>query len=144
LQGCPKLPYRSQPLVGRSSRYCGRMWRRYCCLTSFLPIVDTYLSCEDTARQSCAMVPRWRFFDDFLHPVFAANPVQHVSDIVLDGDPALPPQRGTAPTTIFGPFLLWSNGWMHQDATYGGMPQPRELCVRSGPSPSPKRQKYIR
>ena len=33
LQGCPKLPDRSQPLVGRSSRYCGDIWRRYCCLT---------------------------------------------------------------------------------------------------------------
>ena len=29
---------------------------------NFFPIVDTCLSCEDTARQSCAMVPRWRFF----------------------------------------------------------------------------------
>jgi len=28
----------------------------------FFPIVDTCLSWEDTARQSCAMVPRWRFF----------------------------------------------------------------------------------
>ena len=35
LQGCPKLANRSQPLVGRSSPYCGDMWRRYCCLTSF-------------------------------------------------------------------------------------------------------------
>ena len=25
-------------------------------------VVDTCLSCEDIARQSCAMVPRWRFF----------------------------------------------------------------------------------
>ena len=33
--GCPKLPKRSQPLVGRSSPYYGDMWRRYCCLTSF-------------------------------------------------------------------------------------------------------------
>jgi len=41
------------------------MWRRYCCLTIFFPIVDTCLSCEDMARQSCAMVPRWRIFDDF-------------------------------------------------------------------------------
>jgi len=38
------------------------MWRRYCCLTSFFPIVDTCLSCEETARQSYGMVPRWRFF----------------------------------------------------------------------------------
>jgi len=26
------------------------------------PIVDKYLSCEDMARHSCAMVSRWRFF----------------------------------------------------------------------------------
>jgi len=31
-------------------------------LNKFFPIVDTYLSCEDRARQSCGMVPRWRFF----------------------------------------------------------------------------------
>jgi len=36
--------------------------RKYCCLTSVFPIVDTCLSCEDMARQSCAMVPIWRFF----------------------------------------------------------------------------------
>jgi len=34
----------------------------YQCLTSFFPIVDTYLSCEDSARQSCAMVAKWQFF----------------------------------------------------------------------------------
>ena len=28
----------------------------------FFPIVDTCLSCEYIARQSCAMVPKWRFF----------------------------------------------------------------------------------
>jgi len=83
LQGCPKLPEWSQPLVGRSSPYCGNVWRRYCCLTSFFPIVDTYLKCEDIARQSCAMVPRWRFFDDFLCPVFAASAVKQVSDLHL-------------------------------------------------------------
>ena len=42
--------------------------------------------------------------------------------IVLDGDPAsFPPQKGAEPP-IFGPVLLWSNGWMHPDATwYGGI-----------------------
>jgi len=29
------------------------------------------------------MVPRWQIFDDFLRPVFAANRVQHVSDLHL-------------------------------------------------------------
>jgi len=62
LQGCPKLANRSQPLVCWSSPYCGDMWRTYRCLTTFFRIVDTCLSCEDTARQSCAMVPKWRFF----------------------------------------------------------------------------------
>jgi len=28
----------------------------------FYPIVDTCLSCEDTARESCAMVHRWWLF----------------------------------------------------------------------------------
>jgi len=36
----------------------------------FFPIVDMCLSCEDIAWQSCAMVPRWQFFGDFLCPVF--------------------------------------------------------------------------
>ena len=35
LLGCPKLPNRSQQLVGQSSPYCEDMWRRYCFLTSF-------------------------------------------------------------------------------------------------------------
>jgi len=81
LQGCPKLANRSQPLVGRSSPYYDDMWRTYCCLTSFFPIVDTCLTCEDTARQSCAMVPRWRFLESFLRPVFSASRVQQVSDM---------------------------------------------------------------
>ena len=33
--------------------------------TIFFPIVDTCRSCEDIARQSCAMVPRWRFLASF-------------------------------------------------------------------------------
>jgi len=78
LQGCPKLANRSQPLVGQSSLYYQDMWRRYCCLTSFFSIVDACLSSEDIARQSCAMVPKWRFF---LRPVFPAIRVQHISDL---------------------------------------------------------------
>jgi len=29
----------------------------------FFPIVDTCLRSEDIAQQSCAMVPKWRFFE---------------------------------------------------------------------------------
>jgi len=42
----------------------------------FFPIVDTCLISEDIAQQSCAMVPKWRF----LHPVFPASRVQHISE----------------------------------------------------------------
>jgi len=56
-------------------------WTRYCCLTNFFPIVDTCLSCADTARQICGMVPRWRLFGDFLRAVFSASRARHVSDM---------------------------------------------------------------
>ena len=59
--------------------------------------------------------------------------------IVLDGDQFPSAKKGQRPH-IFGPSLLWPNGWMHQDATwYGGRPQTRRLCVRWGPNPYPKR-----
>jgi len=74
LLGVPQTNETSRPLVGRSSPYYGDMWRRYCCLTSFFPIVNTCLSCEDIARQSCAMVPRWRFFCDFFASCICSEP----------------------------------------------------------------------
>jgi len=57
--------------------------------------------------------------------------------IVLDGDPASLVQKGAQPP-IFGPCLLWPNGWMDQDGTWhGGGPRPH--CARLGPSSlSPK------
>ena len=46
------------------------------------------------------------------------------------------PKRGRPP--IFGPCLLWPNGWIDQDATWHeGRPKPRQLYVRWGPSPTP-------
>jgi len=81
LQGCPKLTKRSQPLEGQSSPYYEDMWRRYCCWRSFFPIVDTCLSCQDTAQQSCAMVPRWRFLRHFCVLYFSASRVQHISEL---------------------------------------------------------------
>jgi len=64
-----------------SSPYYEDMWRRYCCLTSFFLTVDIRLSCEDTAQQNCAMVPRWQFFASFLRPLFPASCMQHISDL---------------------------------------------------------------
>ena len=77
LQASPKLANRSQPFVGRSSPYYEDMWRRYCCLTSFFLIVDTCLSCEDTARQSCPMVPKCGFFAACIF----SELVQHITDM---------------------------------------------------------------
>ena len=59
--------------------------------------------------------------------------------IVSDGHPVPLAQRARAP--IFGPYLLWPNGWMDQGATwYEGRPPLKRHCVRWEPSsPSPKR-----
>ena len=55
---------------------------------------------------------------------------------------SLPLQKkggGGAPQ-IFGPCLLWPNGWMDQDAIWHeGRPQPRRLCARWGRTPYPQR-----
>jgi len=55
LPGMPKLTKRSQLIVGRSSP--GHV-EEVLLLNKCFPIVDTYLSCEDRTRRSCAMVPR--------------------------------------------------------------------------------------
>ena len=62
--------------------------------------------------------------------------------IVLDGDLDPPPQKGVQPP-IFGPCLLWPNGWMDQDATwYEGRPVglgPGRIVLHGDPiSPSQK------
>ena len=40
-------------------------------------------------------------------------------DFVFDGDLA-PPEKRHSPHPIFGPCLLWPNGWMDEDATLQG------------------------
>ena len=62
-------------------------------------------------------------------------------DFVLDRDPASPPQKGGgAPSPIFGPFLLWPNGWMHQDVTWYKVGlRTGDFVLDGDPAPSPKR-----
>jgi len=46
------------------------------------------------------------------------------SDFVFDGT-QLPPQQRAHNHPVFGPCLLWPNGWMDEDATwYGSRPRP--------------------
>jgi len=75
--GCPKLANRSQPLVGRTSPYCGDMWKDFAAWRVFFSIVDRCLRCEAIARQSCAMVPKWRFFASCIF----SDRVQRISDM---------------------------------------------------------------
>ena len=75
--GVSQTPETISAASGRSSPYCGDMWRRYCCLTSVFLVVDTCLSCEDIARQNCGMVPKWQF----LASCISASHVQHISDL---------------------------------------------------------------
>jgi len=73
---CPKLPDRSQPLVGRSSPYCWDTWRRwaYCCLASFfsdcryVPQLQRYSLTK--LCDGAQMANFWRF----LRPVFFSEP----------------------------------------------------------------------
>jgi len=50
--------------------------------------------------------------------------------------PSYPQNRGhTHFHPVFGPCLLWANGWMGEDATwYGNRPRPRPHCIRRDPS----------
>ena len=65
-------------------------------------------------------------------------------DFVLDEDPVNFPQKRADPSPIFGPFLLWPNGCMHQDATwYVGRPQPGDLVLDGDAAPPPKFSAHV-
>jgi len=65
--------------VANGPPYCGDMWRRYCCLSSFFSDCRYVPCCEDIAQQSCAIVCRWQIFLQFLG--CSISSVQHVSDM---------------------------------------------------------------
>jgi len=74
--------------------------------------------------------------DPSFRPMFIV--VNLGSGDVLGGVPAAP-LKGAQPP-VFGPCLLWPNGWMDEDATwYGRRPRPRPHCVRRGHSPPRER-----
>ena len=79
----------SAAIVGRSSPYCGDIWRRYCCLTSFFPIVDMCLNCKDIAQKSRVMVPRWRFFASCIFSESRAARFRPASEIRTKATPCV-------------------------------------------------------
>jgi len=55
-------------------------------------------------------------------------------DTVFDVDLATPRKMTHTPHPIYGPCLLWPNGWMDEDAAwYGSRPRPRPHCTRRSP-----------
>jgi len=100
---CPVLECRAVTLPRRKTRWnvmcwgapnsptdLSRYWLKFTILwkhvgetllfNKFFPIVDTCLRCEDIARRSHAMLPRWRIFCNFLGP-FPASRMQQFSDL---------------------------------------------------------------
>ena len=58
-------------------------------------------------------------------------------DIVFDVDPATPRKKAHPPQPIFGPCLLWPNGWMDEDAAwYGSRPGPIHIVLDGGSAPA--------
>jgi len=58
---------------------------------------------------------------------------------VRSGPSSLPKNGGTA--SIFGPCLLWPNGWMHQDATwYGGSLGAGRIVLDGNPAALPPKR----
>jgi len=60
--------------------------------------------------------------------------------IVLDGDPATLPQWNTLPP-IFGPYLLWPNGWMKMPLGMELGLGPGDFVLDGDPAPPPQRGK---
>ena len=81
LAGVPQTPEPISAVSTQNSTILRGHVEEVLLLNNVFPIVDTCLICEDIARRSCAMVPRWRFLATFLRPVFAASRVQKVSDL---------------------------------------------------------------
>ena len=64
----PGVPQTNETISAAMGRKFTILWmhvEEILLLKKFFPIVDSCLSCEDIARQSCGMVPRWRFLATF-------------------------------------------------------------------------------
>jgi len=81
---------------------------------------------KNSAHVYCGQTARW------IKMALGMESGLSPGDFVLDGDPRHPlPKKGAElHSPIFSPFLLWPNGWMHQDATwYGGRLSPGDFVL---------------
>jgi len=62
LAGVPQTRQRISAVNGPEFTRLCRHVEEILLFNKFFPVVDTCLSCEDMARQNCAMVRKWRFF----------------------------------------------------------------------------------
>jgi len=77
LLGYPKPANRSQPLVGWLKLTILWGYVEEIAVYEMVPIVDRCLTCEDIARQTYAMVRKWRIFASCI----SASRVQHISHL---------------------------------------------------------------
>ena len=68
LAGVPQTPEPMIAVSGPMFTIVQRHVEEILMCNCFFPIVDTCRSCEDTARQICAMVPIWRLLAIFCVP----------------------------------------------------------------------------
>jgi len=76
------VPQTTEPISAATGPKVTILWghvEEILLLNKFFLTVDICLSCKDTSRQICTMVRSWRILGDFLHTVFSASRVQHVS-----------------------------------------------------------------
>jgi len=81
LEGCPKLTKRSQPLVGRSSPYCGGhmeevfLFNKFFFNCRYMPYLRRYSLTK--LWDGAQMATFWRFFASCI----SASLAQHISDL---------------------------------------------------------------
>ena len=114
------------PMISSAPQVVNHFWVTVC--NTVRPVLsDCCLSCLSAVWMYCGQTAGW------IKTPFGMEIGLGPGHIALDGDPA--PQKGAQQPPIFGPCLLWPNGWMDQDATlYAGRLQLRRHCVRWGPS----------
>ena len=76
-----------------------------------LPLPERGIAPQFSAHITCGQIAAWIKMSHGMELGLVPG------DFVLDGDPLPPPPKGAKPP-IFGPCLLWPNGWMVAAGTF--------------------------